>query len=113
MAWMVEIRGTSKSSASVTDGSATSQSWACTTSGTQPCRCSCSPARIMLCPMARAQAIMSVPKSYSCGSWAAAMIRTPSLTLSAVGCEAGSVPAGWRDSTTTSWPSAASAVASW
>ena len=41
-----------------------------------------SPARVIECPIASVQAIMSVPKSNSCGSWAAATTRTPSLTSS-------------------------------
>ena len=46
--------------------------------------------------MASVQAIMSVPKSNSCGSCAAAMTRTPSLTSSVVGWVLGSVPVGRR-----------------
>ena len=117
VAWIVETSGTSKYSASATAGWATSQSWACTTSGRHGfCRCprvfSASPARIMEWPMANVHAIMSEPNSNSCGSWAAATTRTPSLISSVDGWVLGSVPDGRRLSTTTSWPSAASAVAS-
>ena len=112
VACMVEIMGTSKNSASATAGCATSQSCACTTSGIQLVRRR-SPARSIACPMARIQAIMSGPNSNSCGSWAAVMTRTPSRVSSVVGWLTGSVSNGARHSTTTSWPSAASAVANW
>ena len=69
------------------------------------------PARTIEWPMASVQAIMSVPKSNSCGSCAAATTRTPSAISSVDGCVLGSVPEGRRLSTTTSWPAAASAVA--
>lgn len=69
-----------------------------------------SPARIMAWPIANVQAIMSVPKVNSCGSCAAAITRTPSLIWSVDGWVRESVPVGRRDSTTTSWPAAASAV---
>ena len=71
------------------------------------------PARTIEWPMASVQAIMSVPKSNSCGSCAAATTRTSSVISSVDGCVLGSVPLGRRLSTTTSWPAAASAVASW
>src|SRR3954453_9578504 len=63
--------------------------------------------------MASVHAIMSAPKSNSCGSCAAATTRTPSAISSVDGWLLGSVPLGRRLSTTTSCPSAASAVASW
>lgn len=53
-----------------------------------------SPARIMACPIARIQAIMSEPNANSWGSWAAATTRTPSLISSVDGCVLGSVSAG-------------------
>ncbi len=56
---------------------------------------------------------MSVPKLNSCGSCAAAMTRTPSLTSSVVGWLRGSVPVGRRDNTTTSCPAAPRSVARW
>jgi hypothetical protein len=65
-----------------------------TTSGSQPSTRRRSPARIIAWPMASVQAIMSVPKSNSCGSWAAAITRTPSWIPSLVGWLAGSVPNG-------------------
>ncbi|CNL72098.1 Uncharacterised protein [Mycobacterium tuberculosis] len=61
-----------------------------------------SPARIMAWPIARVQAIMSLPNVNSCGSCAAAITRTPSVTSSEDGCVLGSVPDGHRDNTTTS-----------
>lgn len=99
-------------------GWATSQSWACTTSGRQglgrlPGVFNAKPARVIEWPMASVQAIMSEPKSNSCGSWAAATTRTPSSTPSVDGCVLGSVFEGRRLSTTISWPAAASAVANW
>src|SRR6478735_2585789 len=108
---MVETKGTSKNSASAIAGWATSQSCACTRSGSQSR--SVSPERTMACPMAIVQAIMSVPKVNSCGSWAAAMTRTPSVTSSVDGWVLGSVPVGRRESTTTSWPAITSSVARW
>ena len=57
---------------------------------------SASPARIMAWPIASVQAIMSVPKPNSCGSCAAAITRTPSLTSSADGWVLGTVPVGRR-----------------
>ena len=113
VACTVETKGTSNDSASAIAGCATSQSCACTTSGCQPSVCNRNPARVMACPMASVHAIMSGPKSNSCGSWAAAMTRTPSTVSSVVGWVLGSVPAGLRASTTTSCPPAARAVASW
>ena len=50
-----------------------------------------SPARVIECPIASVHAIMSVPKPNSCGSWAAATTRTPSLTSSVDGWVLGSV----------------------
>ena len=111
---MVETSGTSKNSASAMAGWATSQSCACTTSGRHGrlrASLSASPARTIACPIASVQAIMSVPKSNSCGSCAAATTRTPSVISSVDGWVLGSVPLGRRLSTTTSCPAAASAVA--
>jgi hypothetical protein len=119
VAWMVETSGTSKCSARAIAGWATSQSCACTTSGRHvlPARrsrvFSARPVRTIACPIASVHAIMSVPKSNSCGSCAAATTRTPSLTSSDDGWVLGSVPAGRLLSTTTSWPASASAVARW
>ena len=95
---MVETSGTSKNSASAMAGWATSQSCACTTSGRQAwpsaAVLSASPARVIEWPIASVHAIMSVPKSNSCGSCAAATTRTPSLTSSVDGCVLGSVSGG-------------------
>ncbi|SHX03206.1 Uncharacterised protein [Mycobacteroides abscessus subsp. abscessus] len=88
MACSVDTSGTSKCSASAIAGWATSQSCAWTTSGRQspdPLRPRANPARTMACPMASVQAIMSVPKSKSWGSSAAATTRTPSEISSEVG----------------------------
>ena len=116
VAWMVETSGTSKYSARAIAGCATSQSWACTTSGRhgrsrRPLMAK--PARTIECPMASVHAIMSAPKSNSCGSCAAATTRTSSAISSVDGWVLGSVPLGRRLSTTTSCPAAASAVANW
>ena len=110
VAWNVATSGTSSASASATAGWATSQSWACTTSGRHaPSRVS--PARSIACPMARVQATRSRANSRCGGSSATASTRTPSTTESSVGCVVASVPVGRRASTTTSCPAAASAVA--
>ena len=52
------------------------------------------PVRVMACPIARVQAIMSGPNSNSCGSCAAARTRTPSRFSSAVGWLTASVLEG-------------------
>ena len=53
-----------------------------------------SPARTIEWPIASVHAIMSVPKSNSCGSCAAATTRTPSAISSVDGWVLGSVPPG-------------------
>src|ERR1700760_4243074 len=79
-------------------GWATSQSWACTTSGRHGRSVGLSfndnPARTMAWPMANVQAIMSLEKLNSCGSCAAATTRTSSLISSDDGGVLGAVPGG-------------------
>ena len=82
-----------QASASAIAGCATSQSWACTTSGRQPAS-RVSAARSMACPIASVQPSRSCSKVRCAGSSATASTRTPSTTVSLVGWLTASVPAG-------------------
>jgi hypothetical protein len=108
---MVATSGTPSTSASAIAGWATSQSWACTTSGRQDGASRVSAARSIPWPIASAHATRSRSNSRCGGSSATRSTRTPSRTSSVVGCVSASLPAGCRESTTTSCPAAASSVA--
>ena len=87
-------------SASAIAGCATSQSWACTTSGVQPSPRpglpSAIPARTIAWPIASVHASMSSPNRNTGGSSATATTSTPSAKWLCVGCVDASVPEGRR-----------------
>src|SRR5882757_8881127 len=111
VACRVTTSGTSSWSASPIAACATSQSCACTTSGRQSAS-QRGVARTMPWFMPSVQATRSRSNSRCGGSSATRNTRTPSTSSSSVGWVPASEPAGWRDSTRTSCPAAASRRAS-